>query len=112
MGKKIYSVCITNYNSIDTIRSSLESILSLLDDSFEVIVCDNYSNDGSRQVLEEYALKGRITLIVEHCSRGKGRQTAFESSQGKYIISGIDTDDRMTPDLHKFLEEYHKYHEW
>ncbi len=106
-----YSVCITNYNSFDTIRDSMESIFSQLDCSFEIVVCDNCSNDGSRKVLEEYASKGKIKLIVEKSSRGKGRQIAFENSTGEYIISGIDTDDRLKPAFQEFLTIYHRDHE-
>lgn len=106
-----YSVCITNYNSIDTIRVSIESVLNQLTDGFEIVVCDNCSNDGSKEVLEEYARKGRIKLLVERSSRGKGRQIAFENSTGKYIISGVDTDDKLTPAFREFLSIYHRDHE-
>jgi len=106
-----YSVCITNYNTMKTIRQSMESILTQLNDDFEVVVCDNCSNDGSREVLEEYAKQRKIKLIVEKSSRGKGRQIAFENSTGNYIISGLDTDDILKPTFKKFLEIYHNQHE-
>jgi len=106
-----YSICITNYNTIGTIRKSLESILSKLDTSSEVVVCDNYSNDGSREILEEYAREGKIKLIIERSSRGRGRQIAFENSTGDYIISGVDTDDVLTPVFKDFLKVYHEQHE-
>jgi glycosyltransferase involved in cell wall biosynthesis len=107
----IYSVCITNYNSIDTIRESMKSIFHQLNDSFEIVICDNCSDDGSREILQEYARRGKIKLIVEKSSRGKGRQIAFENSKGRYIISGIDTDDRLRPGFHEFLSTYHREHE-
>ena len=106
-----YSVCITNYNSIDTIRASIESILNQLNGNFEIVVCDNYSSDGSREILQEYARKEKIKLLVERSSRGKGRQLAFKNSKGKYIISGVDTDDKLLPAFRKFLNIYHKCHE-
>jgi len=106
-----YSVCITNYNSIDTIKESMESLFHQFNRSFEIVVCDNCSNDGSREILQEYARKGRIKLVVERSSRGKGRQIAFENSTGKYIISGIDTDDKLKPAFQKFLSIYHRDHE-
>jgi glycosyltransferase involved in cell wall biosynthesis len=106
-----YSVCITNYNSIDTIRGSMESIFHELNASFEIVVCDNCSNDGSREILQEYAKKGKIKLVVEKSSRGQGRQIAFENSIGKYVISGVDTDDTLKPAFQKFLRIYHRSHE-
>jgi glycosyltransferase involved in cell wall biosynthesis len=89
----------------------MESIFNQLTDSFEVVVCDNCSNDGSREILQEYAKKGKIKLIVARSSRGKGRQLAFENSTARYVISGVDTDDKLKPDLKKFLSIYHRDHE-
>jgi glycosyltransferase involved in cell wall biosynthesis len=106
-----YSICITNFNSIDTIKASMDSILIQSNDSFEIVVCDNYSNDGSREILQEYCRKGKIKLVVERSSRGKGRQIAFENSFGKYIISGVDTDDKLKLEFQEFLRIYHRDHE-
>jgi glycosyltransferase involved in cell wall biosynthesis len=106
-----HSICITNFNSINTIQESMESIFNQVNSSFEIVVCDNYSNDGSREILQQYARKGKIKLVEARSSRGKGRQIAFENSTGKYIISGVDTDDRLKPDFQKFLSLYHREHE-
>jgi glycosyltransferase involved in cell wall biosynthesis len=106
-----YSVCITNYNSIDTIKGSMESIFNQLNADFEIIVCDNCSNDGSKEILQKFAEKGKIKLVVERSSRGKGRQIAFENSTGKYIISGLDTDDKLKQDFQIFLKIYHRLYE-
>ncbi len=106
-----YSICITNYNMKNTINPFMESVLNQIDSDFEVVVCDNFSDDGSREILEEYAKKGHIKLIVEHSSRGKGRQIAFENSNGEYIISGLDTDDVVKPTLKDVLKLYHAEHE-
>ena len=107
----LYSICITNYNSFDTIRGSMESIFNLVNDHFEIVVCDSCSNDGSREILQEYSRKEKIRLIVKKSSRGRGRQIAFENSSGKYIISGIDTDDRLKPAFKVFLSIYHRDYE-
>jgi len=96
---------------ISTIRAFMESIISQIDSNFEVVVCDNFSDDGSLEVLEEYAMKGQIKLVVERSTRGKGRQIAYELSQGEYIISGLDTDDVVKPTLKNVLRLYHANHE-
>ena len=106
-----YSICITNYNARYTLRQCLESVLYQIDSDFEVVVSDNYSTDGSREILEEYARNGKINLIIEHSNRGRGRQIAFENSKGDYIISGIDTDDVIKPVLKDVLRLYHEKHE-
>jgi glycosyltransferase involved in cell wall biosynthesis len=106
-----YSICITNFNSITTIKESMESIFNQINSSFEIVVCDNFSKDGSREILQQYARKGKIKLVLKRSSRGRGRQIAFENSTGKYIISGVDTDDRLKPTFQEFLSLYHREHE-
>ena len=102
-----HSICITCRNNINTVEASLESILSQTNDKFEVIVVDAKSNDGTLQVLQKYAKKGYIKLIVKRCSRGKGRQIAFENSKGDYIIANIDLDDVFVPKLQALIRSYH-----
>jgi glycosyltransferase involved in cell wall biosynthesis len=102
----LYSICITNFNTEDSVRQSLESILAQVDERFEIIVVDNRSSDASLDILREYDGK-RIKLIVKKCSRGMGRQIAFENSGGKYIIGQMDMDDVFKPYLNKLLQIYH-----
>jgi glycosyltransferase involved in cell wall biosynthesis len=90
------------------VERSLNSILEQIDDRFEIVVVDNYSNDGSRKILEGFADRGSITLIEKRCSRGRGRQTAVDMSEGEYVISGLDMDEGFKPRLLSFLEFYHK----
>jgi len=106
-----YSICITNYNSKDTLSRCLDSVLCQIDSNFEIVISDNCSTDGSLEILEEYAKSGKIKLIVERSSRGQGRQIAFENSVGTYILSGIDTDDLIKPVLKDILRLYHEKHE-
>lgn len=103
-----YSICITQYNSLSTVRRSLDSILEQIDSRYEVVVVDNCSDDGSRQLLEEYSANKRIKLIEAKCSRGKGRQIAFENSSGEYIVSNMDMDDMFAPVLSKAIQLYHQ----
>lgn len=58
--------------------------------------------------MEEFAKQGRIRLIEKKCSRGKGRQLAFEESTGEYVISGLDMDEIYKPKLLSLLDFYHK----
>jgi len=91
---------------VGSVRQSLESILSQVDERFEIIVVDSCSNDGSVDLLKDYQGKG-IKLIVQMCSIGLGRQKAIENSRGKYIISHMDMDDVFQPNLKKLLRIYH-----
>src|ERR1700733_1394153 len=103
-----YSICITHFNNAPTVRNSLESILSQLNDEFEVIVVDNKSTDGSYEILKEFADAGKIKLIQAKSSRGKGREIAFENSKGEYIVANLDMDDIFKPRLRELLARYHE----
>jgi glycosyltransferase involved in cell wall biosynthesis len=102
----LYSICITNFNTEDSLGQSLESILTQVDERFEIVVVDNCSNDASLDILRQYDGK-QIKLIVRRCSRGLGRQIAFENSCGKYIIGQMDMDDVFKPCLNELLQIYH-----
>ena len=108
LGPVRYSVCVTHFNDIHSVRASLESLLGIIDERFEVIVVDNFSDDGSEGVLREYSVQGKISLIQERCSRGVGRNIAVQNARGEYIISGLDMDDTFRPTLGKLLDFYHK----
>ena len=102
-----YSVCLTHRNNKATLEASIQSILSQLDSRFEVVVVDSESNDGSTSILEDLAYQGRIRLIQKKCSRGEGRQIAFENSKGSLIIANLDTDEVYVDRLRDLLELYH-----
>lgn len=103
-----YSICVTHFNNLATVERSLSSILSQIDEDFEIVVVDNMSSDGSYEILKGFAEKGQIKLMQVKCSRGKGRQIAFENSSGKYVVANLDMDDVFKPRLRELLERYHE----
>lgn len=99
----------TNYNDGPTIRPALDSILRQIDDRFEIVVVDNYSTDGSRELLEQYATAGKVNKVVKkRCSIGAGKQFAVENSSAEYIIADLDMDDEFRQDLQSLLDFYHE----
>ena len=107
ISRTMYSICITNYNTVGTLTRSLNSVLEQLDSSFEVVVVDNCSDDGSLEILENAKSKGKIRLLVRKSSRGAGRQAAFEASRGEYVIDQIDMDDFFKPAFMDLIIFYH-----
>lgn len=102
-----YSICVTHLNNAPTVRASLDSILNQIDARFEVVVVDGASTDGSWEILREYSQAGKIRLFQKKCSRGLGRQVAFNNSVGDFIIANLDLDDVFEPSLGGLLELYH-----
>lgn len=90
----VYSICITHYNQSGTLRTSLESILSQNPPRTEIVIVDAGSDDGSLEILQEFADRyDRLRCVVEPgCNRGEGRQLALEAAEGAHIISNYDLD--------------------
>ena len=81
--------------------------MSQIDDSFEVVIVDNLSSDGSQHILDKYQ-EGRVVRVLrKRCNRGRGRQIGLEHSLGSYVISNLDMDDVFRPFLPDLLELYH-----
>ncbi len=105
-----YSICTTVYNAAPRLRASLDSILKYINsEEFEIVVVDSKSTDGTREILQEYARKFRnFKIIEEKCTRGRGRQIAFENSKGEYIIQ-VDLDTIYLPQWWKFIKAYENW---
>src|SRR2546427_8661185 len=90
---------------------SLDSILQQINEQFEVIMVDSLSRDGSRSTLRKRAAVGQIRLIERKCSRGAGRQIAFENSVGDFVIAHVDMDNFYLPRLMDLIQLYHSHFE-
>lgn len=53
MSKKVLSICIPTYNRKKSLIADLREYLSLKDDRFQIIVCDNCSTDDTQASIEE-----------------------------------------------------------
>ncbi|MDG6903977.1 MAG: glycosyltransferase family 2 protein [Nitrososphaerota archaeon] len=106
--RKHYSICVTVFNESRSVKGALESVLSQVNDDFEIVVVDNESTDGTQKILAEMAAKYPMVKVIEaKCSRGKGRQISFENSTGAYIVANMDMDDEFEPALGPLLSLYH-----
>jgi glycosyltransferase involved in cell wall biosynthesis len=86
-------------NAEVSVRRCLDSILSQHFRDFEVVLCDNASSDGTRDVLEEYAAKdSRIRLFVneENIGQIENVNGVFRLSRGVYF-RWIGADDWLEP---------------
>ncbi len=90
------SVVIVTYNSQDTIKSCLDSVLRD-DTSKEVIVADNNSKDDTSKILMSY--KDRIIFFQNNSNLGfsKANNMAAKEAKGEYLLF-------LNPDT-RFLEE-------
>lgn len=89
-----FSVVIPTYNRREPIKSSIESILKQNFGSFEIIIVDDGSTDGTYEALQaDYSSNSQIQIIKqENKERGAARNTGFNHAQGIYV-EFLDSDD-------------------
>jgi glycosyltransferase involved in cell wall biosynthesis len=81
------SVVIPVYNEEATIRQVLHNVAAL-PIAKEIIVVDDASTDGTRQILAEYEHKRSINIILKPRNEGKGAalRTGFRQVSGDVVI--------------------------
>lgn len=87
------------YNEKEFIKQSIESILNQTEQSFEFIIYDDHSNDGTTELIQKIALKDdRIRLFEMESNRGLtvNLNSALAQTRGKYIAR-MDGDDICHP---------------
>lgn len=100
------SVIIPFYNCKNHLQKCLDSVLSQESLSFELILVNDGSNDGSEKIAKEYAQKD--TRIVLYNQDNKGipfaRNKGLELVRGEYFLF-IDADDYIAPGtLHQLYQ--------
>ncbi|MCW1297198.1 MAG: glycosyltransferase family 2 protein [Candidatus Rehaiarchaeum fermentans] len=113
MEKPLVSIYATVYNNANIVSKSIKSIINQFPDfdkNFEFVIVDNYSNDGTYEILLKFQKKHpNIKIIRANCTRGGGRAIAVNKSQGNYLFY-VDLDTIYTPVLskviYKMIKEY------
>lgn len=106
--RPLVSVMIVNYNYERYLGEAIESVLSQTYQNFEIIVCDDGSKDGSREIISGYAANdGRIKPIFqENGGVGAALNATYAASVGE-IISMLDADDIFLPQkLERVVEKF------
>jgi glycosyltransferase involved in cell wall biosynthesis len=85
------SVIIPTYNRAHVLGEAIESVLSQTYDDLELIVVDDGSQDGTRDVVASYS--SRLTYLYQE-NRGvsAARNRGIEQARGSYL-SFLDSDD-------------------
>ena len=82
------SISIVNYNNKECLRNCLDSIYSHAPEtSFEIIVVDNGSFDGSVEIVKEAFPSVNIIKNPENRGFVKANNQGIEACRGKYVLS-------------------------
>ena len=89
-----FSIIIPVYNVQHYLQECVDSILSQSFDSFEIILVDDGSADGSPAICDDYAKKDNRVKVIHKKNGGQSsaRNAGTKIAQGEYIIY-IDSDD-------------------
>ncbi len=92
------SVVMANYNYARYVRGAIESVFAQTMDDFELIVVDDGSTDGSREIIESYLVDPRVRFRpVDHIGQAKARNAAIEWARAP-LIAFLDADDEWLPE--------------
>ncbi|MBN2822956.1 MAG: glycosyltransferase [Coriobacteriia bacterium] len=94
------SIAIPVYNVEAHLRECLDSIVSQTLWDIEIICVDDCSDDGSAEILREYASRDprlRVITFSENKSASQARKDAVLASTGAYVMF-VDADDAIVPE--------------
>lgn len=83
------SIIIPCYNEVRTIKTILKKINDLKNYKFEIIIIDDYSTDGTREILKnEISLNTSYIVLYNEKNYGKGYciRKGIEKSNGEIIL--------------------------
>ena len=95
-GRPPVSIVITNYNYGRYLRASIDSALAQTYPKVEVIVVDDGSSDGSREIIESYGAR-IVAILKANGGHGSALNAGFEPSRGE-IVMFLDADDELIPE--------------
>jgi len=92
------SICMPAYNVEKYIGEAIESVLQQTFANWELIIVNDGSTDGTKEVVEKY-ISDKVTLInVENKGAAAARNTGYNLSKGGYI-KFFDGDDILSPNM-------------
>lgn len=99
------SIIIPVFNEVKTLQHIIEKVRSVnLNIQKEIIVVDDASTDGTRELIEQ-ALKEKVAKVIYHpFNQGKGAalRTGFKHATGDFVIVQ-DADLEYDPNEYAFL---------
>lgn len=94
------SISVPVYNAERYLRQCLDCLVAQTLSDIEIVVVNDGSTDGTKEICEEFAKKdSRIKLIhKENGGIASGRQVALATATGQFMAS-VDADDWVEPNF-------------
>ena len=102
------SIIIPVYNKAPFLRRCLDSIASQTNQLAQIIIVDDGSTDGGREICEEYREKyGWDVYYTKNNGVSAARNLGIQEARGDYITF-LDADDFLCKDAIKIMNKYTK----
>ena len=89
---------ITVHNESEELNKLLEVLVSNIDEKDEIVICDDFSNKETREVIDHWELHSPDNMVIKHYTRkldgnfADHKNSVIENSTGDYIFH-IDADE-------------------
>ena len=102
--EKLVSIIVPIYNVEKYLDRCISSILNQSYRNLEIILVDDGSTDGSREICDTYARKDNRVKVIHQENQGvaTARNAGLDGCRGDFI-SFVDSDDYIHPDFIKYL---------
>jgi glycosyltransferase involved in cell wall biosynthesis len=90
----LVSVVIPTFNSGRFLERCLLSVRGQSYGRVEVVVVDNYSKDGTREIAEKYGVK----FVLQRAGMSRARNIGASFAKGEFIFS-VDSDMELAPNV-------------
>jgi len=97
MSIPLVSIVVNNFNYERFLQQSIDSALAQTHARTEVIVVDDCSTDGSREIIQAY--RERVVPVLRRTNGGQGAaiNEGFRAARGEIVIF-LDADDYLHPE--------------
>ncbi len=99
------SIIVPVYNMEEYLAECLDSLVKQTLDSYEIIIVNDGSTDGSLEIINDYAYQyaDKIRLFtIENSGLGEARNYGIMKSRGRYL-GFVDSDDFVAADMFEKL---------
>lgn len=109
---KRISVAMVSYQGAKYIKEQLDSILKQLGPEDEVVVSDDGSTDGTREILKSYQEQDDRVHMIDGPKTGvkANVENALRACQGEYIFLADQDDIWMPEKVERVMEEFMSKH--
>lgn len=100
------TIIMPSLNVVKYIKNCMDSVLTQTLQDIEILAIDAGSEDGTLEVLQEYAESDKRIKIIHSDRKSYGYQLniGISRAQGEYV-GVVETDDRISPDMIRTLYE-------